>query len=116
MSASTTIHIGAHAEYEHRYSRGNFAVYCKTLDQVITFIVAKIPVKVRDSDPPPIPTSAVREFASETEATTALNRWADAPVEVPLPRKLKEAIELCHNVVRPKLNKIGPGQLSLQFL
>jgi hypothetical protein len=111
-----TIHIGSGAQYEETYRRGGFAVYRKTSETGISFINAKIPGAVRAGDPPTVPTSVLQEFGSETEATTALNRWADAPVDVPLLKKLDEPGS--KKTVSSGFHKkrlIGPGQLDLQF-
>lgn len=110
-----TIHVGSDAEYKEIYSRGAFAVFSKTLGPIVSFIIAKIPATVRTGDLPAVPTSVLQEYSSEVGATLALNRWADAPPEVPLPKPRKNAIASCKHVERPKLKRIGPGQLDLSL-
>jgi hypothetical protein len=110
------IHIGSDAEYKEVYCRGAFATYRKTSRTRISFINAKIPGAVRAGDPPAIPTSVLQEFGSETEATTALNRWADAPGDVPLLKKLDEpGSKKTVSSGSHKKRLVGPGQLDFQF-
>lgn len=107
------IRVGSHAEYVEVYRRWGFAVYEKTSCEAVSFIVAKIPDAALITEPPPIPTSALQEFRSKSEAITALDKWAEAPVDVPMLKKPKEATSLYVNVERPKRKVVGPGQMNL---
>jgi hypothetical protein len=115
MKSEYIIRIGAPAQYEHRYGRNGFAVFRKTLGTVVSYVIAKLPDKVSVSDPPPIPTSVLRDFTSQSDAILALDRYAEAPKDVRLLRKAKLATNLRRNGTRPRRKGVGPGQMDFQF-
>lgn len=110
-----TIQIGAPAEFEHQYGRRGCAcaVYKKTCGLTVSFIIAKIPPKVRAGTPTP-PASVLREFDNRPDAIAALDKWATAPVDAKPAKKVKNPTRAHANHL-PKRKGIGAGQTELPF-
>jgi hypothetical protein len=113
MNAKFLIRVGSGADYQLRYGRDGFAVFKKTDGPLVSYIIAK-EAKSSVSEAAPIPTSPLREYHTEEEAVTALDKWATARKDPPLLKKRPSPTAYSRrNSNRPRNRKSsGPGQLD----
>ena len=113
MNAKFLIRVGNGADYQLRYGRDGYAVFKKTDGALVSYIIAR-EARSSVSETAPIPTSPLRELATEAEAVAALDKWATARKDPPLlkPRPHPTAYSQ-RNCNRPKRGKIGAGQMDL---
>jgi hypothetical protein len=87
VSPNATLPIGRPSVSTLLEARNGFGVYQRHLmpEGEIAYIIARLPA--RNDWHEYHPSSVSAPFASETEARTALSKWASAPLPQPLPKK-----------------------------
>lgn len=116
MNAKFLIRVGSGAEYQLRYGRRgcDYSVFRKILNSSTTYIIAREVVSRGQTQP--VPTSVLREYASQDEAVAALDKWAtsrrDPPLLKPQPHPTAYTRRNCN---RPKRGKVGADQMDFTF-